>query len=369
LEQAGTDAAGLVLTIDLGALRRNWEHFARLSAPAKASAVVKADAYGIGIEKAVPVLWAAGCPTYFVAVPGEGVRVRKAAPDATIYILNSFAPAWAESCRAHRLRPVLGSVAAVKAWADCAPGEPSGLQVDTGMNRLGLTAREALELARDEALLAKAAPQLVMSHFACADDPKHPMNLRQIAQFREIRQAFPGLAASLAGSAGITLGADALFELTRPGIALYGAEFLADKPPLETVVTAQACVLQVREASAGETVGYSAGQRLDRNRRLAVLSAGYADGYHRLAGSSDARMGGRVWLRGREAPLMGRVSMDLMVADVTDIPDVAAGDWAELFGPNLAIDDAARAADTVGYEFLTQLSRRAARVYVGGVAG
>jgi alanine racemase len=149
LAVTGADAAGLVLTIDLGALARNWSHLAKLAPTAECSAVVKADAYGLGIEAAVPALWAAGCRTFFVAVPQEGLHVRQAAPESTIYILNSFAPAWGEVCRKHALRPVLGSVPAIEAWATHAPGEPSAIQVDTGMNRLGLSVHAARSVQRD----------------------------------------------------------------------------------------------------------------------------------------------------------------------------------------------------------------------------
>jgi alanine racemase len=361
---SGADSAGLVLSIDLGALARNWTHLAKLSAPSECAAVVKADAYGIGVEAAVPALWAAGCRTFFVAVPQEGHRVRKAAPGATIYVLNSFAASWAETCRASRLRPVLGSFGAIEAWASSAPGEPSAVQVDTGMNRLGLSLHEALELSRRRDLLNAAGPRMIMSHFACADEPSHPMNLSQLALFREIRREFPGLSASLANSAGIHLGADTHFDMVRPGIALYGAEFISGKPPLATVVTAKARLMQVRQAAAGETIGYGAGKRLEEDTRIAILSAGYADGYHRLTGSSDARRGAAVSIRGKPARIMGRVSMDLITVDVSDIPGVVEGDWAELFGPSMPVDEAARAANTVGYEFLTQMSRRAERIYV-----
>jgi alanine racemase len=192
------------------------------------------------------------------------------------------------------------------------------------------------------------------------------MNLAQLALFHEIRKEFPGLSASIANSAGIYLGEIAHFDLVRPGIALYGAEFLREKPPLATVVTAKARIMQVHEVSAGETIGYGAGKRLDRDTHVAVLAAGYADGYHRLAGSREGRRGGSVLVRGQRSPILGRVSMDLIAVDVSDIDGVAEGEWAELFGPGLPIDEAAKAADTVGYEFLTQLSRRAEREYLHG---
>ncbi len=359
-----TDAAALVLAIDLGAVAKNWQQLAETAAPAETSAVVKADAYGIGIEPAVAALSIAGCRTFFVALPEEGRRVRATAPEAVVYVLNGFFPDWTEAFRDADLRPVLNTFASVEAWAAHAPGAPSALQVDTGMNRLGLSLHEALELARRPDLVAATSPRLLMSHLACADDPENPMNRAQLALFRELRAQFPKLPASLANSAGIHLGADFLFDLARPGIALYGAEFARDRLPLSTVVTATARILQVREASAGEPLGYGAAKHLERDTRIAVLSAGYADGYHRLAGSSDAKAGAAVSVRGQPAPLLGRVSMDLIAVDVTDIAGVMEGDWVELFGPNAPIDDAARAAGTIGYELLTGLSRRAERRYL-----
>jgi alanine racemase len=359
-----TDAAALVLSIDLGALAKNWKRLAEMSAPAEAGAVVKADAYGIGIEPAVAALAAAGCHTFFVALPEEGRRVRVAAPDAIVYVLDGFFPDWTDIFRADNLRPVLNTFASVEAWAAHCRGTPSAIQVDTGMNRLGLSVHEALELARRPNLLADAAPRLLMSHLACADDPANPMNVSQLALFRELRAELPDLPASLANSAGIHLGADFHFDLVRPGIALYGAAFAQGHAPLATVVTAKARILQVREASAGEPVGYGATKHLERDTRVAVLAAGYADGYHRLAGSSDARPGAFAAVRGRRAPLLGRVSMDLIAIDVTGIGAVTEGDWVELFGPSLPIDEVAHAADTIGYELLTQLSRRAERCYL-----
>lgn len=357
-------AAGLVLAIDLGALASNWKELASRAAPAECAAVVKADAYGIGIAQAVPALWAAGCRTFFVALPEEGARVREAAPDATVYVLNGFFPDWAESFRGSALRPVLNSLPAIESWAQHCPGEASAIQVDTGMNRLGLSLHEAREAARRPDLLAKASPRLLMSHLACADEPDNPMNASQLAAFREVRAELPSLPASLANSAGIHLGGDFHFDMVRPGIAVYGAAFSAERPPLAPVVTASARILQVRDAAAGEAVGYGATLHLKEDTRIAILSAGYADGYHRSAGSRDGRAGASVHIRGRRAPVLGRVSMDLTAVDVTGVAGASEGDRVELFGPNLPIDEAAAAAGTIGYEFLTGLSRRAVRVYV-----
>lgn len=364
MSQKRIAAAGLVYTIDLRALVQNWTELASRSRPAECAAVVKANAYGIGIEHAVPALWQAGCRSFFVALPEEGQRAREAAPGAAIYVLNGYLPDWGGYFRDFRLRPVLSSLASIEAWAEHFAGEPSGVQVDTGMNRLGLSLREARELARRTELVKKAGIELLVSHFVISEEPAHPLNAAQIALFREIRAELPQLRATLANSAGIHLGPDYHFDLVRAGIALYGAEFSPHWPPLETVVSARARLLQIRHAAAGETVGYGATRRLEEDTRIAILSAGYADGYHRLTGSLSGRPGAFVLIRGQPAPLLGRVSMDLIAADVTRIAGAMEGDWAELFGAALPIDTAAHFAGTIGYEFLTQLSTRAERVYI-----
>jgi alanine racemase len=368
VSEADLSSAALVLTIDLGALVANWRAMAALAAPAECAAVVKADAYGIGIEEAVPALSAAGCRTFFVALPEEGVRVRAALADpsqeAAIYVLDGFLPAWAEAFRAARLRPVQNTPASVAAWARLGGGAPSAIHVDTGMNRLGLSLDEAAEVAQRPALLAAAAPVLLISHLACAEEPENPANAAQRARFRAARAWFPALPASLANSAGIALGADYRFDMARAGIALYGAAFSKGSPPLSPVATARARILQIRAGRAGETVGYGGAGELARDTRLAVVAAGYADGYHRAAGPRSGRAGAEAMVRGRRARLVGRVSMDLLVVDVSGIDGVAEGDWVELFGANMPIDEVAAAAGTIGYELLTGLSRRATRVYL-----
>ena len=359
---------GLTLTIDLGALGANWRALAADVAPAECAAVVKADAYGIGIDQVVPALRAAGCRTFFVALPDEGRRVRAVSSDVAIYVLNGFFAEAAELYRQSELRPVLNTLDEVELWAWRGGGAASAIQVDTGMNRLGLSLHEALELARRPDRLTAIRPSLLLSHLACADTPQHPLNAEQLALFRELRAQFPKLPASLANSAGIALGSDYHFDLVRPGIAVYGAACAEDRPILSTVVTAEARILQVREAAAGETVGYGAAERLKRDTRIAILSAGYADGYLRAAGSAEGRPGASVGIRGRRAPILGRVSMDLIAVDVTGIVGVSPGDRAELFGPNVPIDEVAAAAGTIPYELLTGLSRRAERRYVGAIA-
>ncbi|MBA3517969.1 MAG: alanine racemase [Rhizobiales bacterium] len=359
-----TDASAASLTIDLGALTANWRSLAAKAGPAECAAVVKADAYGIGAAQAVPALRAAGCRTFFVALPEEGRRARAVAPDAVIYVLNGFFSDAAALYREAALRPVLNSLEETESWARLGGGAASAIQVDTGMNRLGLSLREAIGLARRKGLLAAISPRLLISHLACADAPAHPLNVEQLALFKQLRAQFPALPASMANSAGVFLGPDYHFDLIRPGIALYGANFAQNHPSLNTVVTLSTRVLQIRQAPAGESVGYGAAERLKCDTRIAVLSAGYADGYHRATGSSDARRGGSAHIRGRKVPILGRVSMDLIAIDVTDVVGASPGDRAELFGPNIPIDEVAGAAATIAYELLTGLSRRAERVYL-----
>jgi alanine racemase len=360
-----SEGATLRLTIDLAALAENWRRLAAASDPAECSAVVKADAYGVGIEPAVAALTRAGCRTFFVALPFEGERVRRAAPEAIVYVLNGLADEAADRFREARLRPVLNSLDEVDHWLREAPGENCALHIDTGMNRLGLSLHEALEFTRRREDVRTLAPKLLMSHLATADTPDHPLSREQLALFEETKALFPDIPGSLANSAGIALGPAYHFDLVRPGIALYGGRFAADRQPLATVVTAEARVLQVREAAEDETVGYGATERLTRPSRLAILGAGYADGYIRAAGSSSERPGALAYVRGQPARLVGRVSMDLIAIDVTDVPAVRPGDYAELFGPRVPIDEVAGHAGTIGYELLTGLSRRAERVYVG----
>lgn len=373
------DLAGCRLTVDLGALAANYRMLADLGAPAETAAVVKADAYGTGIVPAVRALAAAGCRRFFVALPDEGIAARQAAPEAQVFVLDGlFNTEAAEACREAGLAPVLNTQSDIAQWeAHGRDGEtplPCALNVDTGMNRLGLTPERARVFAEENALTQAVSPVLVMSHLACADDPDHVLNRQQRESFQRLRELFPGIESSLANSAGIFLGADYHCDLTRPGIALYGGAAVNGAPnPTRPVVTAEARVLQVRRAHAGETVSYGASQTLARNSLIAVAAAGYADGYHRSASGGGVPLRGAVaegasgFVQGRRVPVVGRVTMDLTMFDVTDLGPggVHAGDFIELFGPNMPIDEVATAAGTIAYELLTSLGRRYRRSYVG----
>lgn len=364
------------VTIDLGALADNWRLMARKSGKARTAAVLKANAYGTGLEPASRTLYQAGARDFFVATPQEGAALRPLVPDGRIYVLSGM---WAGSERlffAFDLVPVIASseqlavfMAAISEHGD----HPCVLQIDTGMNRLGLTVAEAVALAHDPARPASFSPVLIMSHLACGDEPLHPMNRMQLDRFRAAANAFQGVEASLANSAGVFLGADFHFDMTRPGIAVYGGAAVNGEPnPMKPVVKAEARILQVREAKIGEGVGYGASALLSRDSRIAVAAIGYADGYLRSLSSAGVPLrqavvsGARGYLHGHHVPLIGRVTMDLTHFDVTDLPagTVHAGDFIELFGPHMPIDVVSRAGGTIDYVLLTSLGPRYRRDYI-----
>ncbi|THV25893.1 alanine racemase [Peteryoungia ipomoeae] len=369
-------AAPLRLTIDLGAIADNWRTMARRSGKARCAAVVKADAYGLGIEDVGQTLYHAGARDFFVAVPAEGATLRPYAPEARIFVLSGIWPGQEEIFFDHDLVPVIASEEQLAFWmsllSDRGP-YPCALQVDTGFNRLGLSLDDALALADDVSRPQSLEPVLMMSHLACGDDAKSPMNRAQLQAFQQVAEAFSGIESSLSASAGIFLGPEYQFDLTRPGIALYGGEALSGaQNPMQPVVKAEARILQIREAKAGESVSYGASHRLTRDSRLAIASVGYADGYLRnLSGSGTALRdaglpGAEAVIAGHRVPVVGRVTMDLTIFDITDVPSalVRSGDYLELFGPAMLVDELARAAGTIGYEMLTGLGLRHERIYL-----
>ncbi|MDE3818379.1 alanine racemase [Sinorhizobium meliloti] len=366
------------LTVDLTALADNWRAMNERSGKARAAAVLKADAYGLGVVHAAPALYAAGARDFFVASVEEGADLRPLVPDGRIYILAGMWPGNEELFFENDLVPIINSeeqLAVFMAALSERGDHPCVLHVDTGMNRLGLSPEEALALAHDPARPASFSPVLVMSHLACADDPGHPMNRYQLQRFREVTAAFGGVPASLANSGGVFLGADYHFDLTRPGIAVYGGEAVNGAVnPMKAVVTAEARIVQVRTVPSGGTASYGASVRFGRDSRIATVAIGYADGYHRSVSGGGVTLrqampsGAFGFLHGMKVPHVGRVTMDLSLFDVTDLPEAAvrAGDYIEVFGRNVVIDDVARAGGTIGYELLTSLGRRYHRTYVGG---
>ncbi|MDP2621168.1 MAG: alanine racemase [Hyphomicrobiales bacterium] len=374
---SATEEAGARLTIDLKALAANYRLLAGRVGAAECAAVVKADAYGLGVEKVVPALADAGALTFFVALPNEARQVRSLAGEATVYILNGLTPGAAATYAEIGARPVLCTADEVAEWASfCrAAGKrlPAALHVDTGMNRLGLSLAEARALARETAgALDDFELALVMSHFVSSELPDDPLNASQIADFAALGALFAGVPASLANSSGIFLSQQPHFDLVRPGYALYGGNPQPGLPnPMAPVVRLEARIMQLRNVKAGATVGYNAQWTAPGPRRLATLALGYADGFPRPAGAACDRPGGGAIIAGKPCPVVGRVSMDLIVADVTGLGEgaVRRGDWACVLGPEIGVDALGEAGGTIGYEILTRLGRRFARIYVDGTTG
>ncbi|MEM9330938.1 MAG: alanine racemase, partial [Pseudomonadota bacterium] len=360
------------LTVNLSAISKNWQVLEDKSGEAETAAVVKADAYGLGLEMIGPVLWETGCHTFFVAMVEEGLRLRRAVPGARIFVLNGIFADTVSTALEFDLAPVLSTQEQIGLWKTSAHGKPCAIHVDTGMNRLGLTLDDAETLADDPSALSASGATLVMSHLACADDPDHALNGLQLSRFQQISSLFSNLEKSLANSAAVLTNEAACFDLTRPGIAIYGGEAVNDfANPMEPVVRAESRILQIRSAKKGETIGYGASHILTRDSKIAICSIGYADGIHRsLSGSGvplrNSRTGGGYGaIENNLVPMIGRVSMDLTAFDVTDVPEtlLKQTSWIELFGRNILIDEIARACGTIGYELLTNLGRRYQREY------
>jgi alanine racemase len=365
-------SAGGLLSIDLAAIEANWRALSSRVVPVECAAVVKADAYGCGLDVVAARLAKAGCRTFFVADLNEARRVRAIAHEAVIYVLNGLLPNTAQTFADCQLRPVINGPAELAEWDQftSATGWRGGaaIHVDTGMNRLGLSPDEAVAVAAR----VQSGPHgitLLMSHFACAETPDHPMNDRQIRLFRELRILYRGVPASLANSSGMFLGGGSVHcDLVRPGVALFGANPTPGRPnPMRPVVELKGRILQVREVKRGDTVGYGATFTTQRPTRLAIVAVGYADGLLRSAGASPTKPAAQVMVAGKRCPLVGRVSMDLLAIDVTDLADGRArrGDFVTLIGGELSIDELAASLGTISYEVLTGLGHRYHRTYKG----
>lgn len=347
--------------IDLDALCANYRLLKARAAGAEVSAVVKCDGYGLGAAEAATALATReSCKTFFVTYFEEGLALRAAlagaAPKATIHVFDGLSGIAPADFIAARLTPVLNSAREASAWAE-ARGGAAALHVDTGMNRLGAPLAEIDEIAGASNLKI----DLFISHLACASEPDHPMNERQRLAFEAAARKFPGARRSLAASGGALMDKCYHYDLVRPGIALYGASPFDDAVPnLKPVARLTAPIIQVREIAPGETIGYGATFKAERLTRLATVALGYGDGFLRAASNRGAAI-----LKGAKCPILGRVSMDLIVLDATAAPRAGVGDRAEFFGPARAIEDAARDAGTMPYELLTDLGRRVRRVYCG----
>ena len=372
-QAAALATASGILTIDLDAIIANWRKLEKTAVPAECAAVVKANAYGCGAVEVARALASAGCKTFFVATTEEAHVVRAALPSATLYALDGFFQNTGEAYAKIDCKPVIGDLNELAEWdVFCRRSGWNGgaaIHIDTGMNRLGLTVAEAQGIiprinAGDHGIT------LVMSHLASAELVNSPANAKQLAVFREIASLFSGVPASLSNSSGIYLGPQFQFDLVRPGAALYGINPTPEADsPMKPVVDLKARIVQIRNIDRGETVGYGGTWTARRPTRLAIVAAGYADGYFRAASANDGMRGAEVVVAGKRCPVAGRVSMDLVAIDVTDLPPNAArrGHMVTLIGEGITVDELAHHFGTIGYEVLTSLGSRYARIYKGGV--
>jgi alanine racemase len=364
-----------VLTIDLAALTQNYHAMQTAAKGAQTAAVVKANAYGLGLEPVVKALSRAGCTHYFVALAQEGVELRALLPDAVIYVLNGLPEGAAADFAEYKLRPCLTSPAQVSQWQDFCQTQakaalPACLFVDTGFHRLGLSQSEVADLADTPEVFEGWELCLIASHLACADTPEHPQNAAQLEAFRYALSRLPEAPASLANSGGVMMGDAYHFDMVRVGTMVYGGAATGRvEDALAPVACLRAPVLQLRQLSAGDSIGYGATFTASREMTIAIVSLGYGDGLSRyFSGKNGAPSPAHLMLKGHPAPLVGRVSMDSLAIDITNLPaalraEAKAGDMVEVFGPNNPIDQLAMQGQTISYELLTALGNRYKRIY------
>jgi len=367
--QGGTTRAGGApgyLTLDLSALARNYERLAAEVAPARAAAVVKADAYGLGADRVAAKLYAHGCRHFFVAQFAEALRLRPLlSADATFFVLNGLQPGNEDVCAREGIVPVINSLEQWQQWAGSAQALgrklPAVLQFDTGMSRLGVPPEERSALASLLEAESGIDVLFIMSHLASADEETSEQNGDQLAEMNSVAAEFPQLPVSFANSGGIILGKAYHGVLARPGIALYGGAPTAGRPnPMEPVVRLDVAVVQTRTVPAGTRVGYSGSHVTAETTRLATIAAGYADGLPRSLSNRGA-----VYHDGIRLPIVGRVSMDSITIDISALPEgrLKLGSLVEVLGPHQTLEDVARHAGTISYEILTGLGHRFERRY------
>lgn len=356
------------LRIDLGAIASNYRAIADRVAPARCAAVIKTDAYGLGAARVAPALHHEGCRTFFVAQLCEAFDILDAVGHgSTIIILNGLDPDSATACATWGFVPVLNSRAQVDRWRRQARvlGKrlPAALQVDSGMSRLGLHSAATAELAGDPEFSREISLCLVMSHLACADEPEHEANAMQLERFLSDCALFPNVPASIANTGGVFLSPRFHLDLVRPGVSLFGVSPGPHADGLRPAIRLNARVLQIREIGIGTGVGYGLEHVAPSARRLATIGVGYGDGWPRSLGGKGA-----AWFEERRLPIVGRVSMDSLTIDISDLPGsrLEEGDFVELLGPAQSLADVARDGGTIPYEILTRLGARHQRVYVDG---
>jgi len=354
------------LTINLDQIIHNYKSCLTHAKGTQCAAMLKADAYGMGIEQVAPALYHhANCSVFFVANLMEAIRLRTSVKDAVIYVLNGFFAGQEKIFTDNGLRPVLNDLDQVKLWAEIKSDQRSACAIhfDTGINRLGLCPEDTEVLIHSPALVQKLDIALIMSHLACSDVPGHAMNPQQLQQFQKIKAHFPGIPASLANSGGILLGPDYLFDLVRPGLMLFGGNPQDGPMPENIKVPFTICgkILQIRPLKKGMCVGYGATWLAEKDCRIALVNVGYADGYLQMFNNC-----GEAFINGRKTPVIGRVSMDMIALDISahapDSIDIMMD--VEIFGPHITLEMASKVSNLSQYEILTGVKERYRRIYI-----
>lgn len=360
-----SSSSGACLTIDLSAIASNYRLLKARVGPTEVAGVVKADGYGLGATRVVQTLLKEGCRHFFVGLLDEARELTSLIGNgASIYVLNGLPPGAEQTCINMGAVPVLSSLPQLERWQATAKSRgiriPAVIQVDTGMSRMGLSPDEVDKLVQLAPELNNLDVRFIMSHLACADDVANPANASQLRRFKNITARFPDWPASLDNSAGCFHDRDH-FDLVRPGIALYGGAPTSNSNPMQPVIRLEAKIIQIRTVDAGTRVGYGLTFSAGRKTRIATVSVGYADGWPRQLSNR-----GNAYIGGLRVPIAGRISMDCITLDVTDVPDelLHEGAFVEFVGPHQCINTVARDAGTISYELLTQLSRRYERVYL-----
>ncbi|WP_336279616.1 alanine racemase [Bartonella sp. CB175] len=356
-----------VATIDVGALVANYKFLAQRVGSTECSAVLKANAYEMGADKIAPALYQAGCRTFFVAQLTEALQLKAVLPsDVTLALLNGLPYDAEEFVAQSNIIPVLNSWNAIESWQNICQKKskkfPAIIQIDTGMNRLGLNQEELQKLIKQPTIFEQADIKYMISHLSNANNETHPSNYTQLAVFKTALAQLPSCKASLANSGGMFLGSDFHFDLVRPGIALYGIDPFGKSPtPLKPVLKLKAQVIQSRDINAEEPIGYGGSFVTRRPSTLVTLSIGYADGLLRALSNK-----GSIYFNGYKLPIVGRISMDSTVVDATDLrcKKPQRGDWVEIIGTHQTIEQLSKDANTIPHEILTSLSPRCKRIYI-----
>lgn len=363
-------AAGGVLTIDLAALRANYQIISKAISPTRAAAVVKADAYGLGADKVAPQFYDAGCRDFFVAHLSEALKLQPhIGKDAVIYVLNGLQPRTEKLCADSNIVPVLNSLEQVRNWVDLSRSLnrklPALLQLDTGMSRLGLSEQELQELLANLSLLEAIDVKFIISHLAAGDNVQSPQNHAQLERLQAALKLLPHYAVAFSNSGGSFMEHGYHFDLARPGIALYGGAPQENTPnPMQPVVSLQARVIQCRTVPANTLVGYGGSYETKAETRIATIAVGYADGWPRHLSNK-----GSAWYGDVRLPVIGRVSMDSITLDVSALPEgtLKLGSLVELIGPHQTLEQVAQEAGTISYEILTSLGNRYHRIYINDI--